>query len=191
MSEIPAPARRSLLRRRGSLLLAAAAIALPRHQAAAALPTPTTQLETRGIDHIGINVPDADVAIAFFRNLLGANVISDMRPADAGVAWKRRFRWHSTARLRRMVMIAIPGGEQLELFQYDTPEGRREHPHQDDIGATHIALKASDVGRSIAVLKTHGVTILNDPVMRADGSRWFYFLTPWGAQMELVFPPDA
>lgn len=164
-------------------------MALPGQQAAAMPPLPATQLETGGIDHVGINVPDADAAIAFYQDVLGATVLSDMRPADPGPAWKRRFRWHASARLRRLVMLAIPGGAKLELFEYETPDGARDHPRQDDAGATHIALRARNLDRSIAVLKAHGLTILNAPVAMPDGSRWFYALTPWGAQMELVFPP--
>ncbi|WP_343615357.1 VOC family protein [Novosphingobium sp.] len=164
---------------------------LPGHQAVSAEPVPPTQLQTSGIDHVGINVPDAEAAIAFYRELLGATVVSDIRPAEAGAEWKRRFRWHASARLARLVMIAIPGGAKIELFEYDTPEGSHDHPHQDDAGATHIALKAQDIDRSIAVLKARGLTILNDPIALPDGSRWFYFLTPWGSQMELVFPPAS
>lgn len=169
--------------------MAAAAMALPGGPASAAPPIPATQLETAGIDHVGINVPDADAAIAFYRELLGASVLSDVRPGEAGPAWKERFRWHPSARLVRLVMLAIPGNGKLELFQYDTPDGTRDHPHQDDAGATHVALKAKDIDRSIAVLKAHGLTILNDPITNPDGNRWFYFLTPWGSQTELVFAP--
>lgn len=165
-------------------------MALPGHQAAART-IPATQLETAGIDHVGINVPDADAAITFYRELLGASVLSDVRPGDPSPAWKERFRWHASARLVRLVMLAIPGNGKLELFQYDTPEGTRDHPHQDDAGSTHVALRARDIDRSIAVLKAHGLTILNDPVTNADGRRWFYFLTPWGSQTELVFPPAS
>jgi catechol 2,3-dioxygenase-like lactoylglutathione lyase family enzyme len=183
-------ARPTARRRTGRALIVVAAMALPGQQGMAAAPPPATRLETGGIDHVGINVPDADAAIAFYRDLLGASVLSDLRPADPGPAWKQRFGWHRAARLRRMVMLALPGGAKLELFEYDTPEGARAQPRQDDAGATHIALRARDVERSIAVLRAHGLAILNDPVTLPDGSRWFYTLTPWGSQMELVFPPE-
>ncbi len=189
MRHRPSPSRRAPRRRGRGALIAAAVLALPGQQAAATPAIPAMQLETGGVDHIGINVPDADAAIAFYRDLLGATVLSDVHPGEASEAWKARFRWRASARLLRMVMLAIPGNGKLELFQYDAPEGTRDHPHQDDAGATHVALRASDVERSTAVLRAHGLTILNDPVTNPDGLRWFYFLTPWGSQMELVFPP--
>jgi len=82
-------------------------------------------------------------------------------------------------------------GSKIELFEYAAPQAAREQPHEEDPGATHIALKARDVARSIAVVKRHRLRILNDPVTLPDGSRWFYFLTLWGSQLELVFPAQG
>jgi hypothetical protein len=89
------------------------------------------------------------------------------------------------------MMIALADGSQIELFEYDAPDASRRHPRGDDIGATHIALKAVNVEQSIAALKARRLTILNDLVTLSDGTRWFYFLTPWGSRMELVFPPET
>jgi len=33
--------------------------------------------------------------------------------------------------------------------------------------------------------------VLNDPITLPDGETWFYFLTPWGSQIELVFAPKS
>lgn len=174
---------------RGLRRLPTLALAIP-SLASAAVPA-TSVLDAPEFDHVGINVPDAEAAAAFFHDLIGTEIVLDLRPGDPSADWKARFRWHPSAKLLRLLMIRTPGGSRIELFQYDAPDAAREQPHQDDPGATHIALKAKNIDRSIAVLKQHGLRVLNDPVTRPDGTRWFYFLTPWNSQIELVFPAAA
>ncbi|TCM16554.1 catechol 2,3-dioxygenase-like lactoylglutathione lyase family enzyme [Novosphingobium sp. PhB165] len=132
-------------------------------------------------------MPDAGKAAAFFHDLIGTRVVSDWRPAPVDRQWKRRFRWRAGARLRRLTMIETEDGSKIELFEYASPHASRRQPHEDDAGATHIALKAHDPARAVAMVKAMGLPVLNEPVTLSDGSRWFYFLTPWGSQIELVF----
>lgn len=148
----------------------------------------TPALEVRGIDHVGINVPDAGRAAAFFHDLIGTRVVSDWRPAPVDRRWKRRFRWHASARLRRLMMIEAEDGSRIELFEYASPDASLKQPLEDDAGATHIAFKAHDPVRALATVRAMGLPVLNEPVTLPDGSRWFYFLSPWGSQIELVFP---
>lgn len=161
--------------------------------AQAAAPTATTarpeMLQTAAIDHIGMNVPDIDSAVAFFSDLIGATVISDIRPGNIPAEWKTRFRWHQSSELERFVMLQLNGGAKVELFQYRGQEINHEQPHEDDIGASHFALKTGDIAQSLKVIKARGLTVLNDPITNPDGVQWFYFLTPWGAQIELVALP--
>jgi len=145
-------------------------------------------LDAGGIDHVGINVPDAGKAAAFFHDLIGTRVVSDWRPAPVDRQWKRRFRWHANARLSRLMMIEAEDGSRIELFEYASPDASRKQPHEDDAGATHIAFKAHDPVRALATVRAMGLPVLNEPVTLPDGTRWFYFLTPWGSQIELVFP---
>ncbi len=152
---------------------------------------PAPALQASVIDHVGINVPDVEVAIGFFHDLLGTRVISDIRPGEIPEAWKARFNWHQSSELLRFVMLELPGGAKIELFQYEGAEVNRSQPHQDDAGSTHIALRTADIGQSLAVIKARGLTVLNEPITNADGVKWFYFRTPWGSHMELVSLPHA
>jgi predicted enzyme related to lactoylglutathione lyase len=85
-------------------------------------------------------------------------------------------------------MIEARDGSKIELFEYASPAASHRQPREDDAGATHIALRADDPARTIAAVRAMGLTILTDPVTLPDESRWFYFLSPWGSQVELVFP---
>ncbi|AZL69561.1 MULTISPECIES: VOC family protein [Pseudomonas] len=147
---------------------------------------PSGALEVSVIDHVGMNVPDVDAAIHFFADLAGAKVISDIRPGAIPAEWKTQFRWHPSSELQRFAMVQLDGGAKVELFQYRGPDINPEHPHEDDSGASHFALKTNDIARSLALVKSKGLKVLNEPITNPDGVQWFYFLTPWGSQMELV-----
>lgn len=170
-----------------SLAVPAFSANLPSPVQAVAQPASQQRLAVAGIDHVGINVPDVAVAAAFFADLLGARVVSDMRPGKIPDGWKNAFNWHTSSEIDRIVMMQLQDGSRIELFQYSGPDISSVRPHEDDAAETHIALKTTDIDHSIAVLKNRGLRILNEPVTLPDGERWFYFLTPWNSQLELVF----
>ncbi len=164
-----------------SLLLGAASVSA---SAPGAGQTPLVAIA--GVDHAGINVPDLSQAIAFFRTTFGATLESDITPGAIPDAWKAAFNWHQSSDLRRFVMMRLPDGTGVELFQYSGKQIGHVRPHQDDDAATHIALKTEDVPSSFKAIQKAGLKTLNEPVTNADGTQWFYFLTPWGSQIELV-----
>ena len=164
-----------------SLLLGAASVSAP------AFSVGQTPLVTiSGVDHAGINVPDLSKAIAFFQTTFGATLESDVTPGAIPEAWKAAFNWHKSSDLNRFVMMRLPDGTGVELFQYSGEQIGHQRPHQDDDAATHIALKTHDVPSSFKAIQQAGLKPLNEPVTNADGTQWFYFLTPWGSQIELV-----
>lgn len=164
-----------------SLLLGAAALS------ASAFSAESAPLVTiSGVDHAGINVPDLNKAIEFFQTTFGAKLESDIIPGAIPDAWKAAFNWRQSSDLKRFVMMRLPDGTGVELFQYSGAQISHAHPHQDDDAATHIALKTHDVASSFKAIQKAGLKTLNEPVTNADGTQWFYFLTPWGSQIELV-----
>jgi len=164
-----------------SLLLGAASLSAPVFSA-----DPTPLVTISGVDHAGINVPDLAEAMAFFQTTFGARVESDIIPGAIPDAWKAAFNWHQSSDLKRFVMMRLPDGTGVELFQYSGAQIGHIRPHQDDDAATHIALKTHDVASSFKAIQKAGLKTLNEPVTNADGTQWFYFVTPWGSQIELV-----
>jgi len=173
-----------------SLAFSVGAQATPASSPAIADPS-VPALQVSAIDHVGINVPNIDVATAFFNELLGAQIISDVRPGAIPAEWKTRFNWRQSSELQRFAMLQLNGGSKIELFQYKGAQINHQLPHEDDLGATHIALRTPDIERSLAVVKARGLKVLNEPITNPDGIRWFYVLTPWGSQLELVWLPAA
>ncbi|MGY5956428.1 VOC family protein [Kosakonia sp. BK9b] len=164
-----------------SLLLAAASMAAPAFSAPSA-----PLVAVAGVDHTGINVPDLDKAIVFFQTTFGATLETDATPGPLPATWKSAFNWRRSSELTRFVMLRLPDGTGVELFQYRGEHINHHRPHQDDDAATHIALRTHDVLSSYEAIKKAGLKTLNEPVTNADGTQWFYFLTPWGSQIELV-----
>ncbi|MDR6935955.1 VOC family protein [Luteibacter sp. 3190] len=157
--------------------------------------SPAPAVEVRGVDHVGINVPDVEAASRFFADTFGFVPVTEMRdiPVDAG--FRRTFHMHDDAKVKSIRMLRAGDGANIELFQYDSPRASREQPFYDDIGASHIALYTDDIDKAVAALRAKGIKVLTDPIRMtqgpAAGNTWVYFLTPWGSKMELVSYPQG
>ncbi|WP_294904548.1 VOC family protein [Tatumella sp. UBA2305] len=164
-----------------SLVLGAASFSVPAISAAQ-----TPLVTVAGLDHVGINVPDLNQAISFFRTTFGATLESDIAPGAIPAAWKTAYNWHQSSELKHFAMVRLPNGTGVELFEYSGKQVDHHRPHQDDDAETHIALKTSNVMAGYQAVKEAGLKTLSSPVTNADGTQWFYFLTPWGSQIELT-----
>ena len=149
---------------------------------------PAFALDAPAIDHVGITVPDARSAAAFFEELIGTRIVLEMRPGEVGQPWKDRFAWQGSSELTCILMLATREGARIELFEFSAPDADKRLPSQDDAGGMHIAFRAYDINRCMMLLQAHGLRIVNEPLSMPDGTKWFYFVSPWGALLELVFP---
>ncbi len=152
-------------------------------------------ISVKGVDHIGINVPDMDQAIRFFTDVLGCTPVTEIGPFSLDSDWKERYRIHQRADVKRIVMLRTGNGSNIELFEFNAPDGSKEQPFGDDIGATHIAFYTDNIKITVANLRSKGVKVLNDPIDTTSGptagESWVYFLTPWGSKLELVSYPEG
>lgn len=148
-----------------------------------------------GVDHIGINVPDLPQAVAFFSDVLGFTTVTQIGPVSLDSNWKKVNHMHAGTGPVTIKMTRAGDGANIELFYYEKNEGSQQLPGSDDIGATHIAFYTPDIKASVAYLKSKQVTFLGEPFTMpagdTEGETWVYFLTPWGAKMELVSYPNG
>lgn len=146
----------------------------------------------RGAEHIGLTVPNLQMAAKFLVDVLGAERVFDGgRISDPETVVG--------------ILGALPGdtadyaffrlgtGLNLEVFEYATSD-HGNHPGNHQAGGHHIALYVDDISPAVAHLRAHGVEV-DDPQFitqgPAAGSHWVYFKTPWGLQMELVSYPNG
>lgn len=155
-------------------------------------------MSTRGIDHIGLTVPDIDQATAFFTKALGAQVLYDTLPREegpkAGQGLDQRLGVPQGTKQVAIRMLALPNGPGLELFEFSGPrQDRAALP--SDIGWQHLALYTDTLESSLRDVIAAGGTALSDPrplpsVEAGPRNRFVYCRTPWGSTLELITYPD-
>jgi glyoxylase I family protein len=130
------------------------------------------------MDHVALSVRDMERVIAFYRDLIGFQVVFD-RTFDEPMA--RLIGEPGT--VVRIVHLRL-GEAVLELFDYRHPPGRpRPADHrQSDFGLTHIGFMVQDFGATLAHLRAHGVRLLGEPVEIRPGVHVAYF---YGAEGEV------
>jgi catechol 2,3-dioxygenase-like lactoylglutathione lyase family enzyme len=151
----------------------------------------------RAVHHIAYTVPDLEQAVAFFVDVLGAETVYRLGPVEdrTGDWMSRKLGVHRDASLR-IAMLRLGPVTNLELFEYASPDQRRELPRNSDWGGHHLAIYVDDVDKATEYLRQQpGVTILGEPETIEDGpiagDRWVYFTTPWGMSMELINMPHG
>lgn len=152
----------------------------------------------RGIDHVGVTVPDIDAATAFFVDALDAFVLYDTLPADAGPdagpTVERRLGLPAGTRKLRTRMLALADGPGVELFEFDGPE-QRPPARPCDLGLQHLALYVDDLAAAVGRVRSAGGEELAAPA-RLPGpesgphNEFVYCRTPWGMTIELLHYPS-
>lgn len=133
-------------------------------------------------EHTALSVAKLDRAVAFYRDLLGFEVVRTLEPRQddrlgqlTGVPGGRA----------RIVHLQL-GGVVLELFEWVTPVGAPSNRQtQADHGFSHIALTSNDIHADHARLKAHGVDFVTEPFEYRPGVWGAYFRGPEGEMCEL------
>ena len=149
----------------------------------------------RGLDHIGLTVPDLAEAHAFFTEVLGCQYMYRLGPYAADDDWMRvHLAVDERTVMRRLHFYRLGGQAVFEVFQYDAPGAATVPPRNSDVGGHHVAIYVDDLDAAVAALESNGLTVLGTPTASrgaSEGQRWVYFLSPWGAQFELVSYPGG
>ena len=136
-----------------------------------------------GMEHAALSVADIDRSIAFYRDLLGMEV---MRVIESG------------PQMRLGDIVGLPGcsariahlksgGMMLELFEYVDPRGKPipRDRIQADHGFIHAGFTSTDARADYARLLSQGVEFLGEPVEYRPGVWVVYFRGPDGEVCEL------
>ncbi len=148
----------------------------------------------RGLDHHGMTVPDVDAAVEFFCGVLGCTELYRLGTfkVEEGDWMTESLNVHPRAEITNMRMIRCGHGANVELFEYEAPDKRTEQPRNSDNAGHHLCFYVDDIFAAVDYLKDQDVQILGEPSLNVGaeaGEYWCYFLSPWGAQFELVSFP--
>lgn len=145
----------------------------------------------RGLDHVGVNVPDLDEAVSFFVAVFGARVVFELeRFSDVGGGALERLGADRHAGLA-LVMLELGRGR-LELLNWsDAEEARAPWPPSSALGASHVAIDVTDMDVALdRVRGVEGVVVIGEPVTFEEGPTPglanAFVVTPWGLLVELV-----
>ena len=124
----------------------------------------------RALSHIVLPVADLDAALAFYRDLLGLEVVVRLGPDDSGPDG-------SIAAGLNIAGMLLPGGTMLELV-----EGMQE----PRAGSTVVALNVADVMAAQLEVEAAGVTPAMPPTEVTPGITMMFLTDPDGRTVELV-----
>ena len=151
----------------------------------------------RGIDHVGVTVPDMEDAIRFLEKAFGAiplyrNVLPG-KPQE-GPETEELLGLAEGTVIREMCMMAIGHGPCIELFEMHGPE-QRAAVRPSDFGIQHFAVYVDDIRAACQRFFYAGGHLLTEPrnqpsVEAGPGNLFCYGRTPWGMIIELLSTPS-
>lgn len=173
--------------------LSLAAASAPAQQATLPVRASVASSAVQAVDVVGMTVSDMDRSIAFYKDVLAFQVVSDVEVASEDFE-----RLHGVFGARARVVRMKLGDETIELTEYLAPRGRPipVDSRSQDGWFQHVAIIVSDMPRAYVRLRAHkvqhastGPQRLPDWNPNAGGIEAFYFRDPDGHTLEiLAFP---
>lgn len=141
------------------------------------------------LDHMALSVRDLDRSLAFYRDLLGMEVIRVLDCPPSGRLGDVVGMPGCAARIAHLQK----GRVMVELFEYRSPRGEAipADRKQADLGWTHLGFASSDARGDYAELKARGVRFIGEPLEFRPGVWIVYFYGPDGEVCELRQTPET
>ena len=152
----------------------------------------------RGIDHVGITVPDLDAATDFFMRAFGAALVHDLVSPSTeplhGQEVEQQLGTPAGSRIMRIRLLRIGNGPTLELFQFESVK-QTSPIALKDLGWNHICFYVDDISSAAERFEEAGGKLLTPPHptgsdKKGQRSRGVYGRAPWGSLIELLTYPD-
>lgn len=151
----------------------------------------------RGIEHVGITVPDCDAAVRFFGAAFGATPLFSLvrkgqPPLGAGSLGPKNGLAAGSA-IVALAMLRLGNGANLEIFEIDRPQ-RTEPSGIADYGIGHFSVTVDDIDAATQRFAAAGGTLLQGPYdlsgqEAGPGNRGRFGRTPWGLLIEFESLP--
>jgi lactoylglutathione lyase len=150
-----------------------------------------------GTWHFSFHVYDIDASVAFYRDVLGLELVHQQEQSNE---YTSRLVGYPGASLRvaQLSYRDAPSGtlssHLLELVEYVSPRGEERSPERFNVGTGHLAFRVSDIQAEYERLVQAGVQFVSPPNhitagVNAGGGTC-YFVDPDGITLELVQAPQ-
>lgn len=149
--------------------------------------------EISGINHTGLHVRDLERSIAFYRDLIGLELLAQRESRADYVADIVGY----PGAVIKMAWLRHPsGGPILELLQYVEPAGTPVDTATPNPGTAHVCFNVTDIHAAVERLRAAGVRFKSPaPVAVTHGinksAYAIYFTDPDGITLEMIQPPPA
>lgn len=160
---------------------------------------------SRGINHIGLTVPDIEEATEFFKKGLDGKIAYDSQRKDekprSGKDVEKILGMSKGAQIVHKRMMVFGNGPNIEMFEFQNAKQRKPEALQD-IGYTHLSFYVDDFEVAVAKVISAGGELISEPHSNTryedtEGNQTVYVKTPWGSLIELqtvpngfYYPPD-
>ncbi len=135
-----------------------------------------------GVHHPAIVVPDMEIALAFYCDLLGFEVVLEAEvPSGFELFSEAMGITDSGFKVRKIKK----GNSCIELFEFNASEPGDSRPPANRIGISHIALATDDIEADFARLSNAGVEFNRDLTGEVR-DRFAYGRDPFGNILELI-----
>jgi catechol 2,3-dioxygenase-like lactoylglutathione lyase family enzyme len=150
-------------------------------------------MSVSGLHHTCYTVSSVDRSVAFYRDLLGCEVLATQEKEGGYLA---AIVGYPDAHVR-MAHLRVPGGSHvIELFEYLSPQGGHADVEPRNVGASHICFLVDDLPAVYERLRDNGVTSFVSGPVEVDtginrGGYALYLRDPDGITVELFQPPTG
>jgi catechol 2,3-dioxygenase-like lactoylglutathione lyase family enzyme len=139
-----------------------------------------------GVSHTSFTVSNLVQSIAFYRDLIGLELVTTIERKMPWIAEMTGF----TGATLKLAVLRWPGEmHMLELIEYEAPRGRRFTLSTNDVGSTHLGFVVTDIHAEYKRLVAAGVEFVAAPVRVTEppsqGAWAAYFRDPDGLALEL------
>lgn len=154
--------------------------------------SPSASDSIRGIEHVGITVPNHEEAIAFFKAAFDAEVLFSLTDKSRDPLTHEDLGPKNGLRKGTAIvavsMLRLQNGPNVEVFEIDRPGGR---PDQgiSDYGISHFSVTVDDIEAATQTFADAGGTLLEGPYDLGDqeegpGNKGQFGQAPWGLLIE-------
>jgi catechol 2,3-dioxygenase-like lactoylglutathione lyase family enzyme len=148
--------------------------------------------EVSRLHHTGYTVSDLDRSLAFYRDLLGCEVVATQSKQGGYLA---AIVGYPDAHVRMAHLRAPDSSHVIELFEYLAPAPGRAETEPRNVGVAHLCFVVDDLAATYERLRAAGVEFFSPPVEVDTGINTggysLYLRDPDGIPMELFQPPAA
>jgi catechol 2,3-dioxygenase-like lactoylglutathione lyase family enzyme len=145
-----------------------------------------------GVHHTGLHVRDLARSVAFYRDLLGLQLLAER---EARADYVGEVVGYPGATIRMAWLRHPDGGPIVELLQYVDPAGTPVDTATPNPGTAHLAFSVPNIQATVQRLRAAGVASFKSaaPVAITAGANRggyaVYFTDPDGITLELLQPP--